>query len=68
MAIFENPDWGWQKIPHTTVDMGLEDAEIFVSQRESGRDQAYFADLNGKRLAVFSGYTTPSPIQSRPNT
>ena len=56
MAIFENPDWGWQKIPHTSVDMGLEDAEIFVAQRAPGRDQSYFADLGGKRLAVFSGY------------
>lgn len=56
MAIFENPDWGWQKIAHTSVDMGLEDAEIFVAQREAGRGQDYFADLTGKRLAVFSGY------------
>lgn len=56
MAIFENPDWGWQEIPHTAVDLGLEDAEIFVAQREPGRGQAYFADLKGKRLAVFSGY------------
>ncbi|KAA2230952.1 MULTISPECIES: transporter substrate-binding domain-containing protein [Pseudomonas] len=56
MAIFENPQWGWQDIPHTSVDMGLEDAEIFVAQRQSGRDQGYFAELKGKRLAVFSGY------------
>ncbi len=56
MAIFENPDWGWQKIPHTSVDMGLEDAEIFVAERKPGRGQDYFADLSGKRLAVFSGY------------
>ncbi len=56
MAIFENPDWGWQEIPHTAVDMGLEDAEIFVAQRKLGREQRYFADLDGKRLAVFSGY------------
>lgn len=56
MAIFENPDWGWQKIPHTSVDMGLEDAEIFVAERQPGRGQDYFADLAGKRLAVFSGY------------
>ncbi|WP_053133359.1 ABC transporter substrate-binding protein [Pseudomonas sp. MIACH] len=56
MAIFENPAWGWQKIAHTSVDMGLEDAEIFVAQREPDRDQHYFADLTGKRLAVFSGY------------
>lgn len=56
MAIFENPQWGWQTIPHTVVDMGLEDAEVFVAQREPGRDQTYFADLSGKRLALFSGY------------
>ena len=56
MAIFENPDWGWQKVPHTSVDMGLEDAEVFVAQRKPGRDQGYFANLAGKRLAVFSGY------------
>ncbi|MDL5598023.1 transporter substrate-binding domain-containing protein [Bacillus subtilis] len=56
MAIFENPDWGWKDIPHTTVDMGLEDAEIFVAQKEPGRQQNYFADLKGKRLALYSGY------------
>ena len=56
MAIFENPDWGWQDIPHVNVDMGLEDAEIFVARRMDGRDESYFADLQGKRLALFSGY------------
>lgn len=56
MAIFENPEWGWQQIPHASVDMGLEDAEVFVTHRLPGRDQAYFADLQGKRLALFSGY------------
>lgn len=56
MAIFENPDWGWKDIPHATVDMGLEDAEIFVAQKEPGRQQNYFADLKGKRLALYSGY------------
>ncbi|MHC8410327.1 substrate-binding periplasmic protein [Pseudomonas sp. Hz4] len=56
LAIFENPDWGWKDIPHTTVDMGLEDAEIFVAQREPDRRESYFADLTGKRLALFSGY------------
>lgn len=60
MAIFENPAWGWKDIPHTDVDMGLEDAEIFVAQRQPEghaiRQQDYFADLTGKRLALFSGY------------
>lgn len=37
MAIFENPDWGWQNIEHVSVDMGLEDAEIFVAHRTAGR-------------------------------
>lgn len=56
MAIFENPEWDWQNIPHEAVDMKLEDAEIFVSRKVTGRDQSYFDDLHGKRLALFSGY------------
>ncbi|WP_175389619.1 ABC transporter substrate-binding protein [Pseudomonas sp. C2B4] len=60
MAIFENPAWGWKDIPRTDVDMGLEDAEIFVAQRQPEgrpvREQDYFSDLAGKRLALFSGY------------
>ncbi len=56
MAIFENPEWGWQHIPHQAVDMGLEDAEVFVARKIDGRDQHYFDDLAGKRLALFNGY------------
>ncbi|MHC6226533.1 substrate-binding periplasmic protein [Pseudomonas sp. X10] len=56
VAIFENPAWGWQRIPHVAVDMGLEDAEIFVARLQTGRDQRYFDDLRGKRLALFNGY------------
>jgi hypothetical protein len=53
------PPGAGKKFPHTDVDMGLEDAEIFVAQRARGqpiRQQDYFADLTGKRLALFSGY------------
>lgn len=56
MAIFENPEWDWQTIPHESVDMKLEDAEIFVTRKVEGRGQSYFNDLQGKRLALFSGY------------
>lgn len=56
MAIFENPAWGWRDIPHEDVDMGLEDAEVFVTHKTAGRTQQYFDDLHGKRLALFSGY------------
>jgi ABC-type amino acid transport substrate-binding protein len=56
IAIFENPEWGWQTIAHDAVDMGLEDAEIFVARKVQGRQQSYFEDLHDKRLALFSGY------------
>ena len=56
IAVFENPDWGWQGIAGARIDMGLEDAEIFVARVEPGRKQSYFANLEGKRLALFRGY------------
>jgi len=56
MAIFENPAWGWQNVAHSAVDLGLEDAEIFVAARKAGRDQRFFDDLRGKHLALFHGY------------
>lgn len=56
VAIFENPDWGWKDIQHQTVDMGLEDAEVYVARRVKGREQNYFDDFSDKRLALFSGY------------
>lgn len=56
LAVFENPKWGWQDISHACVDMGLEDAEVFVARREQGRQQDYFANLKDKHLALFSGY------------
>ncbi|RMQ41666.1 hypothetical protein ALQ04_00492 [Pseudomonas cichorii] len=56
IAIFENPDWGWKNVSYDLVDMGLEDAEVFVARRIEGRQQSYFNDLSDKRLALFSGY------------
>ena len=56
MMMFENPAWGWQAISYTAVDMGLEDAEVFVARHYPDRPQSYFDELSGKRLALFSGY------------
>ncbi len=56
LAIFENPGWGWQDVPHVALDMGLEDSEVFVARAEPGRDQRYFDSLEGKRLALYHGY------------
>lgn len=56
MLMFENPAWGWQAFSYVAVDMGLEDAEVFVARQQPDRQQSYFDDLSGKRLALFSGY------------
>lgn len=56
LAVFENPDWGWQDIPGARIDLGLEDAEIFVAKAEPGRTQHFFDALAGKRLALYNGY------------
>lgn len=56
MAVFENPQWGWQGIDANAVDMGLEDAELFVARDEQRRGQGYFEQLDGKRLALYRGY------------
>ncbi|MDP2245066.1 transporter substrate-binding domain-containing protein [Pseudomonas sp.] len=56
LSMFENPAWGWQGIAHSAVDMGLEDAEVYVALAKPGRGQDYFNRLRGKRLALFNGY------------
>ncbi|OEC36588.1 ABC-type amino acid transport substrate-binding protein [Pseudomonas cuatrocienegasensis] len=56
LALFENPAWGWQSMDYRDIDMGLEDAEVFVARQEATRTQTYFADLAGKRLALYNGY------------
>ncbi len=56
LAVFENPEWGWQGIAGTRIDMGLEDAELFVAKALPGRAQQYFDQLSGKRLALYNGY------------
>ena len=56
MMMFENPAWGWQAFSYVAVDMGLEDAEVFVARQQADRQQSYFDDLRGKRLALYSGY------------
>lgn len=56
LTIFENPDWGWQGIAAARLEMGLEDAEVYVAQARPERDQGYFQPLKGKSLALFKGY------------
>lgn len=56
IMLFESPAWGWQDIPMSTLDLHVEDAEIYVAKAEPGRGQEFFAQFKGKRLALYSGY------------
>ncbi|HSC84489.1 MAG TPA: transporter substrate-binding domain-containing protein [Pseudomonas sp.] len=56
IVMFENPDWDWQGIAGSRIDLGLEDSEVFVARAEPGRGQDYFDNLMDKRLALFNGY------------
>lgn len=56
MILFESPGWGWQDTPHNALDLHIEDAEVYVARAEPGRDESYFEQLKGKRLALYSGY------------
>jgi ABC-type amino acid transport substrate-binding protein len=56
IMLFESPAWGWQNIPLSNLDLQVEDADIYVAKAEPGRDQDYFQQIKGKRLALYSGY------------
>lgn len=56
IILFESAAWGWQDIALTNLDLQVEDAEIYVAKAEPGRTQAYFDQLKGKRLALYTGY------------
>ncbi|MEA1607166.1 substrate-binding periplasmic protein [Pseudomonas spirodelae] len=56
LILFESPTWGWQGIAHTALNLQIEDAELYVARMQAGRDEHYFDDLKGKRMALYSGY------------
>ena len=56
IIMFESAAWGWQDIALTNLDLQVEDADIYVAKAEPGRTQAYFEQLKGKRLALYTGY------------
>jgi len=56
LILFESPGWGWQDTPHRALDLHIEDAEVYVARAEPGRDEGYFDQLKGKRMALYSGY------------
>lgn len=56
MILFESPQWGWEDTEHEALDLHIEDAEVFVARAEPSRGQEYFDQIEGKRLALYTGY------------
>lgn len=56
LILFESPAWGWQKIAHQSLGLPIEDAEVYVARAQPGRDEGYFDDFTGKRMALYSGF------------
>ncbi|HEX5844553.1 MAG TPA: transporter substrate-binding domain-containing protein [Pseudomonas sp.] len=56
LILFESPQWGWQDTAHAALNLHVEDAEVYVARMQPGRDQGYFDQLKGKRMALYSGY------------
>lgn len=56
MMLFENPDWGWSQDEFEGLKGAVMGREVFIARKQSGRDQAFFANLSGKSIALFSGY------------
>lgn len=56
LIFFESPRWGWQGTAHESLDLQVQDAEVYVAKALPGRDQQYFDSLTDKRLALYSGY------------
>ena len=56
LILFESSQWGWQDTLHAALNLHIEDAEVYVARARPGRDQSYFDELKGKRLALYNGY------------
>lgn len=56
MIAFESREWGWENTAHQAMPLNISDAEVYVARQVPGRDQGYFDQLSGKRLALYTGY------------
>ena len=56
MMLFESPNWGWQDYPVYSVKGPLVGREVFIAKADEQLGQQYFRDIEGKRIALFSGY------------
>jgi ABC-type amino acid transport substrate-binding protein len=54
--MFESLQWGWQEYKVDFIPVGVQDGELYISLREGKRDQSYFNQFRGKKLALVNGY------------
>jgi ABC-type amino acid transport substrate-binding protein len=56
MILFEDPRWGWKKIPHWEFETNTQDAEIYIAHKKNALNQSYFDSLKDKKIAGILGY------------
>jgi ABC-type amino acid transport substrate-binding protein len=56
LMFFESSRWGWRGTPYLALGMDIDDAEVYVTAAEPGRDQRYFERFDDKRMALYHGY------------
>lgn len=56
LVFFESPHWGWEDYPVVSLHGPRVGGEVFIAAARPGRDQDYFAERGGKRIALYSGY------------
>lgn len=56
LILFENPNWGWQSLPHLRTRLLMESREVYIAYRLPDRTQRFFDDLKDKRLLGILGY------------
>ncbi|MEH6651562.1 MAG: ABC transporter substrate-binding protein [Motiliproteus sp.] len=58
LMLYEMPKWDWLErgIPVSSTTVLHHDAEVYIAQRQPGRDQRYFDRILDKQIAIFQGY------------
>ena len=56
MSIFDHLEWGWEARNVDASDIYLLGGEIYITQMEPGKTQAYFDDFTNKKMVGIEGY------------
>lgn len=56
IIMFEDLNWGWQNRDISYSDIFLRDGEVYITASHESKNQNYFNDFSGKKIAVILGY------------